>query len=111
MSLGFIGYGRYKEEDDEYVIYEYSGENWNALFDKGDRLLYDGLIIIEKNVLKENVLGKAIEEGRVKIIKECKNAFNRAGIEFDYLALRILVQIFRDYEEKGEIPEKVAFIQ
>ncbi len=27
MSLGFIGYGRYKEEIDGYVIYEYSGEN------------------------------------------------------------------------------------
>lgn len=111
MSLGYIGYGRYKGENNMCLIYEYSGENWNAPCDEGDSLLYDGLISIEKSVFNEDNLGKAIDEGRIKIIKECKNAFKLGGIKFDYLALRIIVHIFKDYKEKGEIPEKVAFIQ
>lgn len=88
MSLGYTGHGRYKEEKDGCLIYEYSGENWNAPYNSGDCLLYDGLISIEKS------------------------AFNRfKDIKFDYLALRIIIHIFNDYNETGEIPQKVAFIQ
>jgi len=112
MSLGYTGYGRYKEERDGCLIYEYSGENWNTPYNKGDCLLYDGLISIEKNVLDEDSYVKAIEDGRIKIIKECKNAFNRfKDIKFDYLALRIIIHIFNDYKESGVIPQNVAFIQ
>lgn len=111
MSLGYIGYGRYKGENNGCLIYEYSGENWNASFDEGDSLLYDGVISIEKSVFNEDSWGKAFDEERIKIIKECKNAFNRRGIKFDYLALRIIFNIFKEYKEKGEIPDKVAFIQ
>jgi hypothetical protein len=112
VSLGYTGYGRYKEEIDGCLIYEYSGENWNAPYHKGDCLLYDGLISIEKNTLEEESYVKAIEDGRIKIIKECKNAFYRfIYIKFDYLALRIIIHIFNDYKNTGEIPQKVAFIQ
>lgn len=111
MSLGYIGYGRYKEEKDGCLIYEYSGENWNAPYDDGDCFLYDGLISIEKNVLDEESYAEAIENRRIKVLKECKNAFNRFSFEFDYLALRIIIHIFKDYKASGEIPEKVAFIQ
>jgi hypothetical protein len=111
MSLGYIGYGRYKEEQDGCLIYEYSGENWNAPCDKGDCLLYDGLISIEKNVLDEENYVEAIENGRIKVVKECKNAFDCLNIKFDYLALRIIIHIFKDYKASGQIPEKVAFIQ
>lgn len=112
MSLGYIGYSRYKEERDGSLIYEYSGENWNLPYNKGDCLLYDGLISIEKNVLEEDSYVKAIEDGRIKVIKECKNAFYRfKDIKFDYLALRIIINIFKDYKKSGDIPQKVAFIQ
>lgn len=112
MSLGYIGYARYKEEIDGCLIYEYSGENWNTPYEKGDCFLYDGLISIEKSVFNEESWGVAADEGRIKVVKECKNAFYRwKNLKFDYLALRILTHIFNEYREKGEIPEKVAFIQ
>lgn len=112
MSLGYTGFGRYKEEIDGCLIYEYSGENWNATFDEGDSLLYDGLISIEKSSLEEESYSNAIQDGRIKIIKQCKNAFYRySSIEFDYLALRIVSQIFRDYKTNGNVPQDVAFIQ
>jgi len=111
MSLGFIGYARFKEEIDGCLIYEYSGENWNLPYDKGDCLLYDGLISIEKDVFSEESWGVAADDGRIKILKECKNAFNRYVPNFDYIALRILSNVFNEYKEKGKIPEKVTFIQ
>ena len=112
MSLGYTGYGRYKEERDGWLIYEYSGENWNVPYNKGDCLLYDGVISIDRTVLDEDGYVEAIEYGRIKIIKECKNAFNRfKDIKFDYLALRIIIHILNDYKENGEIPHNVAFIQ
>lgn len=111
MSLGYTGYARYLEEINGCLIHEYSGENWNEPYDKGDCLLYDGLISIEKNVLNEENWGLAVDEGRIQILKECKNSFYKHDLKFDYIALRIISHIFRDYEEKSEIPEKVAFIQ
>ena len=112
MSLGYTGYARYKEERDGCLIYEYSGENWNAPYEKGDCLLYDGLISIEKSVFNEESWGVAADEGRIKVVKECKNPFYRwKNLKFDYLALRILTHIFNEYKEKCEIPKEVAFIQ
>jgi len=111
MTLGYTGYGRFKEEKDGCLIYEYSGENWNAPYEKGDCLLYDGLISIDKNVFNEESWGKAADEGRIKVLRECKNAFYRWDFEFDYLALRIVTHIFNEYRENGEIPKKVAFMQ
>lgn len=70
MSLGFEGYARYKEENDECLIYEYSGANWNVPYEKKSCLLYDGVISIDKNVLNEEEWGSAVDEGRIKIIKE-----------------------------------------
>ncbi|MED4455692.1 hypothetical protein [Metabacillus fastidiosus] len=35
MGLGYTGYGRYKEEIDGCLVYEYLDENWNAPFNKG----------------------------------------------------------------------------
>jgi hypothetical protein len=111
MSLGYIGYGRYKEENEGNLLFEYSGENWNVPHNEGDRFLYDGLISIDKSILNEENWGKAIEEGRIQVIRECKNAFYRWEMKFDYLALRIIIHIFNEYKEKGEVPEEVCFIQ
>lgn len=111
MSRGYVGFARYKQESNGFLIYEYSGENWNVPHDIGDHSLYDGLISIEKNLLGEDSWSGAIEEGRIKIIKECKNAFYLYNLKVDYLAIRIISKIFSEYKEKGEIPEKVAFFQ
>jgi hypothetical protein len=111
MSIGFEGYARYKEESDGCLIYEYSGANWNVPNEEEGCLLYDGLISIEKNVLNEEECGRAVEEGRIKIMKVCKNAFYRGEMKFDYLAILIIFHIFKDYKKTGEIPKNVAFIK
>ncbi|WP_027625621.1 hypothetical protein [Clostridium lundense] len=51
------GYARYKEESNGYLIYEYSGANWNLPNKKEGCLLYDGLSSIEKSVLNEEENG------------------------------------------------------
>jgi hypothetical protein len=111
MSLGFIGYGRFKEEIEDCLIYEYSGENWNVPHNNGDAFLFDGLISIDRVALKEENWKKAYTEGKIKILKECKNTFYRSDLKFDYLAIQISRHIFNDYKEKCEVPEKVAFIK
>ena len=51
-----------------------------------------------------------IQNGDIMIDKECKNAFCK-GYSFDYIAYRLLVHIFVNYQKKGELPEKDSFIQ
>ncbi|WP_027625639.1 hypothetical protein [Clostridium lundense] len=111
MSLGFEGYARYKEESNGYLIYEYSGANWNLPNEEEDRFLYDGLISIKKSVLNEEEWGKAVDEGRIKIIKECKNAFYIYEMKFDYLAIHIIYHIYVDYKKIGKLPQEISFIQ
>ncbi|MGJ0909425.1 hypothetical protein [Clostridium botulinum] len=106
MNLGFEGYARYKEESDGCLIYEYSGANWNLPNQKKSCLLYDGLISIEKNVLNEKDLGNAVDEDRIKIIKECTNVFYRYGMKFDYLATHIIHNISIDYKKQVRYPKK-----
>jgi hypothetical protein len=137
MSLGYVGYARLVAEDDEYAIYEYSGENWN---DKksvnGDDMLFDGEIQIKKSSLEEPEIHEKIrkmpnhrkklvtkriihtvdiqqkiDNRDVIIIKECKNEFSRFSAGRRYLATQLLCHIFAEYQETGRLPQKVGFIQ
>lgn len=111
MSLGFEGYAKYKEERDGYLIYEYSGANWNVTHEKESHFLHDGLISIEKNLLNEEEWVSELDKGRIKIIKECKNAFYRYEMKFDYIAIRIILHISKEYKKTGKLPQRVSFIQ
>lgn len=55
MSLGYTGMCKKELEDDEVVIYSYSGENWNdgGKSKNGDSLLCDGRFTIYKDCLEE----------------------------------------------------------
>lgn len=136
MSLGYSGLCVKVMEDDEVAIYSYAGENLNDGVSKiGDALLQDGMITIYKRCLKEPEIhsrlrrmpsGKKklvakriphfpsvdehIQNGDIMIDKECKNAFCK-GYSFDYIAYRLLVHIFVNYQKKGGLPEKDSFIQ
>ncbi len=118
MSLGYCALGKLKCQDDIYVYYLYSGENWNDKDCKiDDRLLYDGLIKIDKNIFNKdnayyNNISSAIMDGKIQVVIECRNAFYRFNdIKFDYLALRIVYNIFKQYRINYVLPEKVGFIQ
>ena len=139
MSLGYTGMCKKELEDDEIVIYSYSGENWNddGKSKSGDSLLYDGSFIIYKDCLEEPEihtklkrmpsgrkkmvekrithtleLSKHIENKKVFVEKECKNAFRRgATMPIDYIAYRLILHIFERYQLDGELPEIESFIQ
>lgn len=139
MSLGYTGMCKKELEDDEMVIYSYSGENWNdgGKSKSGDSLLYDGSFIIYKDCLEEPEIHtklKKMPSGRKKVIekrithtpklsehlenkkvfveRECKNAFRRgATMPIDYIAYRLILHIFERYQLDGELPEKESFIQ
>ena len=139
MSLGYEGFCKLIEQDEEVAIYAYSGANINDNYDlrKQHILDYDGEILIYKCCLEEPEIhtkikrrpsGRKYEEvkrvthfpnvvehirnGDVIIEKECFNAFKRySGMEIDYIALQLLCKIFTYYQENGYLPEKEGFIQ
>jgi ribosomal protein S17 len=137
MSLGYVGCARLAVEDDEYAIYEYSGENWNdGKSVNGDAMLFDGEIQIKKSSLEEpdihekihkmpnhkkNLVRKRIthvvdiqqkiDQGEIVIIRECKNEFRHYSTGKRYLATRLLHQIFDEYQETGKLPQKTEFMQ
>lgn len=112
MSRGYIGYARLFEDSDTYLLYEYSGENWNLSYEDGDALLFDGLIYIDKKALTSCEISNNIMQNNIKIIKPCKNAFNIfTDIEFDYIAIKLIKHILKDFKLKGDIPLNVSFIQ
>lgn len=139
MSLGYIGMCKKELEDDEIAIYSYAGENWNdgRKSKSGDSFLCDGSFIIYKECLEETEIHrkfKKMPSGRKKIIekriphapdiieyvndkriiveKECKNAF-RCGetIPIDYIAYLLILHVIERYQLDGELHEKESFIQ
>lgn len=120
MSLGYCGTCKIYNQDDKDIYYLYSGENWNVpTSGKDDRYLYDGLIRIDRTAFKGGKgtdyiynVGSAINDGKIEVMIECKNAFRRyKGFDFDYIAYRILLHIFQEFQENKVYPEKTGFIQ
>ena len=139
VSLGYLGMCKKEAEDNEMVIYSYSGENWNdgCKSQKGDAELYDGIFLIYKDCLEEPEIHtklKRMPSGRKKIIekrithipniyeyiqqnkivveKECKNAFRRRdNALIDYIAERLIYHVFEEYQLNGILPDKARFIQ
>ena len=105
--MGYYANCRLFLEDENIIIYEYSGENWNREFNKGDAVLYDGSIIINKNFdytmgISDLLLSDYIE------IKPCKNEFQKGYIPY-YFAFRLLHKIFNNLEQFGCFPESCTY--
>jgi hypothetical protein len=120
MSLGYIGYCKKTEEDEDIVIYAYSGSDWNNPDNDSDsERAYDGKILIvkfgkppEKPEQTEfiSMVSETFKQGGIEI-QPCKNAFFRFGREIDYIAYSCLLKIFIYFCKNGVFPEKEAFIQ
>jgi len=136
MSLGYCACAKIVFENGNFILYAYSGENWNEpTSNSGDKDLYDGEILINKDALVEPEIHKKfkntqsgkkhlhekriivpvnvselINSGKIKILKTCKNEFSQNSCEY-YLAQRIIKKIFVAYQEKGKLPDTCAFIQ
>lgn len=139
MSLGYIGMCKKESEDEEMVIYSYSGENWNdgENSKSGDSLLYDGSFIIYKDCLEEPEIHtkllrmpsgrkkllqkrithvadiiKHLNNKRIVVEKECKNAFRQAAsMPVDYIAYMLLPDILKKYQTEVFLPDEDSFIQ
>ena len=136
MSLGYCACAKVVLEDDSFVLYAYSGENWNdPVSESGDKALYDGEILINKGALVEPEIHKKVKKTptgkkqlcekrivatvnvselinneEIRILKACKNEFAKSTHEY-YLAQRIIEEIFIHYQESGRLPDTCAFIQ
>lgn len=139
MSLGYEGTCKLVIQDEEFAVYAYSGANINDNYElrMAHVLDYDGEIVIYKRCLEEPEIhtkikrrpsGRKYKEvkrithfpsvvehvtnGDVIIEKECFNAFRRyPNMDIDYIAYRLIANIFIYYQENGCLPEKEGFIQ
>ena len=112
MSLGYIGYCRKDIEDDQAVIYKYSGSDWNNREnDNAAEEAYDGEIFIYKSVIGQTSVIDVIDSGEVKIMRPCQNATYRGSIMVDYIAYRIIYNLLQRVLNEGFFPDTDAFIQ
>ena len=106
----------------------------------GDRLLLDGLFTINLSSLEEPEIHEKVkrfpsgrkkkvikrithvvsaykkyDDGDIVIDKKCKNAFVGGrvapALEMDYIANKLIQNIYEEYQRTGEIPEVASFIQ
>jgi len=123
VSLGYIGHCKKDSEDESAVYYTYSGADWNDKSqDRAAENAYDGAFAIDKSVLQWEPSKprkqteflqwaySAIDNVQAVVIVECKNSFRR-GRDIDYIALRLLCNIFEHLHKTGTLPEKMSFIQ
>lgn len=132
MSLGYGGYANLVQHDNTLVMYCYSCYNINndgykKFKESPDGELYIGRNafvepeirekikkmpsgkkkMITKRIKKDVPFGELFDMGKIKV----KNAggtweTNVSGV--DIIALKILLRIFDEYQETGEIPQKVG---
>ena len=137
MSIGFGAHANRILEDEETVVYEFGGFNWNDPKYYNEERILDGLITIQKECFIEPEIDeklkrmpsgkrrlvkrrrpayveyrKLLKEGLIKI-DNCSNCWQVTENELavDIMAYRLLFCIFRDYQKEGKIPEiiDVAF--
>lgn len=135
MSMGIGALAKLVLQDDQIVIYEYGGFNWNLEEYKNLEYKKDGLIIIEKTCFakpeilqkikklpsgrKKRILkkvkvgvdyGKMIEDGRIEV-QNCSNCWRKYGEkDIDIMACRILFKLFNQYQEDDKIPENIFIL-
>ena len=131
--MGYGGYLILDTQDDEQVLYHYACGNVNKGLDvyHADMAKPDGIIMIDKSCFVEPEIhqkhkrlpsgrkktvekriivpvdyGAYIEEGRITI----KNASAcwRTIEGIDFMALRLLFNLFKEYQKTGAVPKKLS---
>ena len=130
MSMGYGGFCRKVAEDENMVIYEYAVYNLNMPEHKDARDIFDGRIIIEKSGLVEPEIHekmKRMPSGRRKLvvkriireipceelfaagkirIEDCSHCWKQMELGCDFIAFRLVMKIFRYYQENDKLPEE-----
>ena len=139
MSLGIYGRCQLESEDDYWIVYSYSGENWNL--DRAVRQEVEtraGAFMIAKNCLLEPEVRtrkrrvskqrKALVEKRIVRIPDIGNCISVGDIIIEYCgldayelaegiqpasrtALILIRHIFERYQKDGTLPESEFFIK
>jgi hypothetical protein len=133
MSMGYGAFARKVLEDEKTIIYEYGGFDLNKPEFRNEDHRYDGMITILKQCFPEPEIHEKLKKmpgGRKKLIikcipveadywkmiddgfitvENCSNTWNAVGEgkQVDRMALRLISLAFHQYQEKGEIPEKL----
>lgn len=135
MSMGIGAYANKIMEDEKTVIYEYGGYDLNVPEFRNESRVCDGSITISKSCLAEPEIHEKIKkmpDGRKKpVVKRvpvsvdlremivdgsievencgcCRRTFDDVN-NVDVSAVRILSEIFREYQLTGVIPDHVSY--
>ncbi len=135
MSMGIGGFAVKVLEDAETVIYEYGGYNLNEPQFRNEERVRDGSITIPKSCFAEPDIHEKVKKmpgGRKKLVvkripagvdfrkmikdglievENCKNCWQTSDEvdNADIAAIRILYEIFQEYQVNGEIPEHISY--
>lgn len=134
MSIGYQGFAVLVEQDDECAIYSYGCSNWNDEKYENHEHVKDGLITINKASLPEpeiHIKRKRFPGGRKRMVEKripvdvsFEELFASGGVsvdnsaycwrtaydEVDFIALKLLYKIFRDYQLNDSLPEITGFV-
>lgn len=133
LSIGIGGKAKIVLEDDQYVIYDYSGYNLNVPEHMNSENVRDGFITIQKNCFVEPDIHEKVKKwpsGRKELISKrvhvqvpfdeffsqgfikvenCRHCWEKRDDGVDVIAMHILFKIFDDYQESGKIPEWINY--
>lgn len=135
MSIGIGAYANKVLEDEKTVIYEYGCYNLNVPECRNENRVCDGSITILKSCFVEPEIHKKIKKmpsGRKKLVVKripvsvdyrkmitdglievencgsCWQTFSEIN-NVDITAIRILYEIFHEYQMTGDIPEHISY--
>lgn len=134
MSIGIGAHATLILQDKEMVLYEYGGYNLNNKAFWNRTHGYDGYITIQRSCFVEPEIHekrKKMPSGKKKVItkrisvnvdyrkmiidgfievENCSNCWKTTEDEkhIDVMALRILHQIFQEYQKESRIPECIS---
>lgn len=96
------------DEDDKMVMYEYSVYNWNQPEWRDTIHIFDGSIIIEKDMLHGISDEEPFALGAVEI-QNCSNSWRFTSSGHDVIAVYILWKILKTYQEEGMFPKQIGY--
>lgn len=134
MSRGYAAHANKVLEDEQLVIYEYAGFNWNDPLYYNDEHILDGVITIQKSCFREPDIHeklKRMPSGRKRLvtkripvyaeydkylreglvtIENCSNCWKVTDDELhvDIMACKLLFKIFLEYQEDSKIPNSMS---